>query len=181
MLSHIFVVYLAIIAFPVFAVKALSTPAAQDTLFLRGGLIIPVYISSVDTGLVYYTPVESDTTVEITRDQVEKIIYAGGRTEIINLPVFRIISDDSWRHIFLTENLEDVVGLHEIGPVQVTAVSDRSRAATLRNAEVRLKREAASIDADIILVTNTEFRGGYGDIPSITMKGVAYGSRPALH
>ncbi len=151
---------------------------AVDTLVYLGGRSAPVNMVNITASKVFYTKPETDKIIETDRKQVERIIYRTGRIEVLNRPVFEMVSEDDWRHVFLTEDPGDVEALYKRGPVEVTAAASRNRRSTVRNAEIRLKKQAAGLGANMILLTNTEFRGGYGDIPSITMKGIAYGFMP---
>jgi hypothetical protein len=170
------------IAFFVFYIFFSLTPLYSanpvDTLVYLGGRSVPVNIASVSTSKVFYTNLDESSIFEVDRKQIERIIYRNGKVDILNRPVFQMISEDDWRHVLLTENPDDVTGLFQRGPVEVKAASSRNRSSTIRNAEIRLKRQAAAMSGNIILVTGTEFRGGYGDVPSITMKGIAYGFQP---
>jgi hypothetical protein len=152
--------------------------SAADTIVFLGGRSIPVSVANVTSSKVFYTNIDENTIFETDRKQVEKIIYRTGRVDVLNRPVFQMISEDDWKNIFITEESGDVAGLYERGPVEVTAAASRNKKSTIRNAEIRLKRQASALKANLVLVTNTEFRGGYGDIPSITMKGIAYGFEP---
>jgi hypothetical protein len=152
--------------------------SASDTIVYLGGRSIAVNVANVTSSKVFYTNIDENTIFETDRKQVEKIVYRTGRVDVLNRPVFQMISEDDWKNIFITEESGDVAGLHERGPVEVTAAASRNRKSTIRNAEIRLKRQAAAMKANLVLVTNTEFRGGYGDIPSITMRGIAYGFEP---
>ena len=149
-----------------------------DTLIYLGGRSVPANITNITSSKIFYANPENDEIIEADRKQVERIIYRSGRIEVLNRPVFEMVDEDDWRHVFLTEDPGDVETLYERGPVEVTAAASRNRRLTVRNAEIRLKKQAAGLKANMILVTNTEFRGGYGDIPSITMKGIAYGFMP---
>lgn len=162
----------AVTAYPV------DTVNPVDTIIYLGGKSLPVNIANVTSSKVFYTNLDENTIFEVDRKQVERLIYRTGRIEVLNRPVFQMIEEDDWRQVFLTEDTGEVSGLHERGPVEVTAAASRNRRSTIRNAEIRLKRQAATLNANLILVTNTEFRGGYGDVPSITMKGIAYGFEP---
>lgn len=149
-----------------------------DTLVYLGGRSAPVSIINVTSNRILFSKQGESDINEIDRKQVEKIIYRTGRVEVFNRPVFEMVSEDDWRHVYLTEDPEEVAGLYERGPVEVTAAAVRNRRTTVRNAEVRLKRQAVALGANMILVTHNEFRGGYGDVPSITMRGIAYGFMP---
>lgn len=179
--NYLFILFAAgLIITSLFANAQVEAPEVNtvDTLVYLGGKHEPVNIANITTSKVFYTNLEDDTIFEIDRKQVEKIIYRTGRVEVLNRPVFEMISEDDWRHVFMTEDPEEIRGLYERGPIEVTAAASRNRRATVRNAEIRLKRQAASLGANMILLESTEFRGGFGDIPSITMKGIAYGFMP---
>ena len=45
-----------------------------------------------------------------------------------------------------------------------------------KNGLIRMKKRAAHMQADYILVTNKVFHNGYGDLPSIKMEGKAFKS-----
>ncbi len=91
------------------------------------------------------------------------------------LPVFRVIPFDAWKHVLLTDDPEDISGMVKKGEVTVTTPAGRSRRDTERNAGMRLKMQALRLGAEIILITDTDTRGGYGDVPSISITGIAYG------
>lgn len=120
------------------------------------GLVFFLYVSGVATPDTTYCPgTETDKTLQ--------------------LPVFRVISFDAWKHVLVTDDPEEVSGMIKKGEVSITAPAGRSRIHTERNAGMRLKREALRLGAEIILITDTDTRGGYGDVPSITITGIAYG------
>jgi hypothetical protein len=149
-----------------------------DTLIYLGGRAEAVNITELTTTSVHYTNLKTKTIFEADRKLIEKIIYRTGTVEVLNRPVFETSSDDHWRHVLLTEDPEDIQGLYEIGPVYVSAAASRNRRLTVRNAEIRLKRQAGSLGADVVLVTSTEFKGGFRDVPTIIMEGIAYGIAP---
>lgn len=159
-----------------YAMDTAPEERSTDTLVYLGGRLMPVHMVNITSSRVYFTGMDDNEIIEVDRKQVEKIIYSNGKIEVLNHPVFEIASDDDWRHVFLTEDPADVEDLYEIGPVEVMAAAGRNMKSTMRNAEIRLKKQAAGLKANMILVTNTEFRGGYRDIPSITINGTAYGS-----
>jgi hypothetical protein len=156
-----------------------SGPA--DTLFFLGGGTAAASIADITATKVFYTSLDNNVIFEVDRKHLERIVYANGKTEIFNMPVFRMISEEDWRQVHLTEDPGEIDGLYEKGPVEVTAAASRNRRSTVRNAENRLRREAAILGAAIVLVTDTEFRGGYGDVPSITIRGMAYSGEPGQH
>ncbi|MFW6095284.1 MAG: hypothetical protein ACOC8S_02465, partial [Bacteroidota bacterium] len=43
-----------------------------------------------------------------------------------------------------------------------------------RNAKIRLRRRAANMGAEFVLITHTESSGGFGEVPSFEIRGIAY-------
>jgi hypothetical protein len=155
-----------------------TLPADIDTLILQGQERQAVIIVNTTPSSIFFTRPGNNKIMEIDRDELERIIYGDGRIEIVNPPRIAPFPEDNWRHITLTEDPRDVEEMYVRGPVEVTAPASRNKRMTIRNAEIRLKRQAAFLGADMVLITETEFRGGYRDVPSITMKGIAYGFLP---
>lgn len=137
-----------------------------------------VVIINTTPSTILFTRPDNNKIMEIDRDEVERIIYCDGRIEILRPPGIDPIPEDSWRHITLTEDPREVEDMYVRGPVEVTAPVSRNKRVTIRNAEIRLRRQAAFLGADMVLVTETQFSEGFRDMPSITIKGIAYGFLP---
>jgi hypothetical protein len=146
-----------------------------DTIVHIAGPKMIVNVSHITSSKIFYTYPDKDNIFEIDRKQVEKVVFRSGKVEIFNKPAFQVIQEDDWRSVFITKKAEDVEGLYLRGEVEVQAAAAKNRKETIRNAEIRLKKQAAGMNANIIHLLNTEFKGGYGDVPSITLKGLAYG------
>jgi len=156
-----------------------SEEKVADTIVHRGGKKTPVTIRRISNNMIYYREEGETENSEIERKLVEKVIHNTGRVEVFNPPTFEMITEDDWRHVIITEDPDDILQhLDELGEIEVTSPAGRNRRTTHRNAEIRLKKQAAAKGGTMVLVTNTRFRGGFGDVPSITMKGVAYGIMP---
>ncbi len=148
---------------------------AADTIVHIAGQRKVVKVSHITATKIFYTYPGRDNVFEIDRNQVERIIYHGGRVEVLNRPAFQMLQEGDWRTVFITKNEQDVEGLYLRGEVTARAAAAKNRKETIRNAEIRLKKQAAGMNANIIYLTNTEFQGGFGDVPSITLRGRAYG------
>lgn len=157
---------------------SLQKETFYDTLHYLEGKTVPVTIATVTAAKVFFTHPEENEIYEADRKHIQRIIYRTGRVEVLNRPVLNVVNDNDWRRIILTEDPDDTEGFYELGQVEVTVPAVRNRRSTVTNAEVRLKRRASGLGANMVLVTGTEFRGGYGDSPSIIMKGIAYGFQP---
>jgi hypothetical protein len=149
-----------------------------DTLVYHRKEREAVIIVNTTPSSVFFTCPNDNRIREIERDQVDRIIYGDGRIEVLSPSGIDLIPEDRWRQITLTEDPRDVEEMYVRGPVEVTAPASRNKRMTVRNAEIRLKRQAAFLGADMVLITETQFRGGFRDVPSITMKGIAFGFLP---
>jgi len=115
----------------------------------------------------------------ISRKELEKIIYRGGRIEEFNKPVFQMVDDSQWESVIVTENPSDVVGLYKRGTIVATSASDaRDVKAAKKSATIRLQKKAVAMKANIVLITRQEAKGGYGEVPGYEIEGVAYGFEP---
>jgi hypothetical protein len=163
MLSGLFVMASCLLSF-----------ASSDTIVHIAGPSMVVTISHITSSKVFFRYPDKENVFEINRRQVEKIIYKDGRIEVFNKPSSQVVSANEWRSVTLTKEPADVEGLHETGELVAQVSRGRNRKETLQSAEIRLKKEAAAVGANIVLITSTEFKGGYGDLPSVTLTGTGY-------
>lgn len=132
-----------------------------------------------------------NTKIEsINRQKVSQILYADNRIDLFTpfeedkkdlLPIQEerliVYRRELWERILTTENVREVSGLERIGPVSAFFEADQinSRLDYLeKNGMIRLKKRAAMLHADIILITNKSVHRGYGDFPNIKIEGIAY-------
>lgn len=148
--------------------------ASSDTIVHIAGPSMVVNISHITSSKVFFRYPDKENVFEINRRQIEKIIYKDGRIEVFNKPSSQAVNPNDWRSVTLTKNTADVDGLHETGELLAQVSRGRNRKETLQSAEIRLKKEAAAVGASVVLITSTEFKGGYGDLPSVTLTGTGY-------
>ncbi len=147
-----------------------------DTIFMLGGRQIYVKIIGVSASRITYKEVGKTNIETVDRKQVQKIVYKTGAKEIFNKPVFQELEAGDWRTVILTKDAGEVQGLEKKGEVSATSSSgSRTKKSAKRSAEIRLQKKAANLGAQIILVTKSVAVGGYGEIPSYEMEGIAYG------
>ncbi len=132
-----------------------------------------------------------NTKIEtINRQKVSQILYADNRIDLFTpfeeqkkdlLPIQEerliVYRRELWQHILTTEDIREVSGLEKVGPVSAFFEADQinSRLNYLeKNGMIRLKKRAAMLYADIILITNKSVHRGYGDFPNIKIEGIAY-------
>ena len=132
-----------------------------------------------------------NTRIEsINRQKISQIFYADNRIDLFTpfeeekkklLPIQEerliVYRRELWERILTTENKNDVHGLKKIKPLTVVFEADRincNHKYLERNGMIRLKKRAAGIQADMVLITNKSVHRGYGDYPNIKIEGIAY-------
>ncbi|HUX54624.1 MAG TPA: hypothetical protein VMV56_09435 [Williamwhitmania sp.] len=160
-------------------VKAQDTEVPDTIIMLTGKKLLVNVSGLTSTDIKYFvTGVAKQQTVK--RKSVQMIHYHTGRQEVLNKPLFTMISASDYRSIIITDKTEDVDGLFPRGKVESRSPkSVRSAKDAQKNAEIRLKKKAANLGGIMILLTRKEFKGGYGEVPTCIMEGVAYGTEPA--
>jgi hypothetical protein len=162
-----------------FAQQASANIVKLDTVIMVSGKKIIAKVQMVTpTKITFYK--EGKTILEeMMRKQIHKIQYASGKVEVFNKPAFEMVAEGDFKTIVLTEKDEDVQGLYELGKVDAQSTKgSRSAKAAERSANIRLQKKAANLGAYIVLITKRENLGGFGEIPTHFVEGVAYGLEP---
>lgn len=151
-----------------------------DTIFRLGRGHIICHIASVGSSVISYREIDSANTArEIQRSKVQKIVYRSGKVEVFNEPLVIMVDEETWESVWVTENSDDVKGLHEVGHfISESASNMRSVRAARRSATIRMQKRAAARGANVLLITKAETRGGFGDMPSYHMEGIGYSFEP---
>lgn len=150
-----------------------------DTIVLVSGKKLLAKVQMVTpTKVTFYS--EGKTILEeLKRKQIFKILYSFGKVEIFNKPAFEMVAEGDWKTIILTDKKEEVEGLYELGKVDAQSTKgSRTEKAAERSANIRLQKKAANMGAFIVLVTKRESIGGYGEVPTHFVEGIAYGLEP---
>jgi hypothetical protein len=150
-----------------------------DTIIRLGGKKIGCNVHKINPTSVSYSKPEQSAVLEMPRKEIEKIMFRNGRKEVFNKPVLQMIDNTQWEAVLVTENPNDVEGLYKKGFIKATASSDsRSPKAAKTSATIRLQKKAANLGALIVLITSSEMKGGYGEIPGCELQGIAYSDTP---
>ncbi len=156
-----------------------------DKIMKRNGDSILCNITSKNLYEVEYTKPKSKTKLKLSTANIKEIFYANGKYELIdNTPEKKkkdwtvAASEIDWKNVTITYEPTDVTGLIEKGQIDAyfEAKKMTSENEVLeRNAYAILKKKAYSMKATIVLITDKKFNRMYGEMPSITIIGVAYG------
>lgn len=150
-----------------------------DTIIKLGGKKIICTILKISVTSVSFTKPSQGQVLELPRKDIEKVIYNNGRKEVFNKPVLQMVDKTQWEAVLVTKNPSDVDGLFKVGVVKANAASgSRSPKAAKTSATIRIQKKAANMSALIVLVTHSEMKGGYGEIPGCEIEGIAYSDKP---
>jgi hypothetical protein len=164
------------------ASKPLETSSKKvklDTIIRLGGKKIGCNVQKINPTTVSYSKPNQSEVLEMPRKEIEKVLFRTGRKEIFNKPVIQMIDKTQWEAVLVTENPADVEGLYKKGVIRANASSDsRSPASAKTSATIRLQKKAANMGALIVLVVNSEMKGGYGEVPGWELDGIGYSDTP---
>lgn len=159
-----------------FVIPTFSQEEAKlDTIYLLGQRKKIVQVKGIFYSNVKYSEPDSEETKSMETKNIQKIIFDNGRKEVFNKPLVEDISETDWKNVVFTENKEEVKGMYKVAEVTGKSSSkNRTAKSAERTAKIRMKKRAANRGAVIVLVTKTERSGGFGEVPTYYMEGIAY-------
>lgn len=151
----------------------------MDTIILVSSKKIVGKVQSVGSSKISFYNADAKKIEEITRKQIHKILYSNGRVEAFNSMAFQELDATNFQSVIVTENPADVEGLYAYGEIKAkSGTSSKTAKAAEKNARIRLQRRAAALGAIYVLITKSETRGGYKEVPTHFYEGIAYGIDP---
>jgi hypothetical protein len=146
-----------------------------DTIYMLGQRKKLVQVKGIFYSNVKYKEPGTDEVKSMKTKNIQKIIFDNGRKEVFNKPLVEDITETDWKNVVITQNKEEVDGLYEVGKVTGKSSSrNRTPKSAERTARIRMKKRAANKGGVMVLVTKTERSGGFGEVPTYYMEGVAY-------
>jgi hypothetical protein len=152
-----------------------------DTIVMLGGRKIPAMVQQVGAIVVMYAlPSKPDSIIKIEIKQLEKVIHKNGNIDEFNKsPIGSVTEDKQWQNILTTKNKKEVQGLYKRGLIKAQSnPNDRGNEASKESGMIKLKKQAVTVKATIVLITHDEFIGGPGDPRIYYVEGIAYGNEP---
>lgn len=170
-----FIALLLITFLPIFSIAQ----EALDTIILVSNRKLICNVKSVSSSKVTILKKGAAAPEELSRKQIHKILYANGRVEKFNDLAFKMIDETNFQSVVITTNPADVDGLYIYGKVEsVSGKNSKNAKSAEKNARIRLQRKASALGANYVLVTKSESRGGYREVPTHYYEGIAYGFEP---
>jgi deoxyribodipyrimidine photolyase len=139
----------------------------KDTVFMLNGNKVNTEIKSIDMNYIYTVH-----NTRIAKKKIHKIRFMNGMVQEFNK---KLNETDQWQEIMLTADSTEVKDLKFVEQLKVsTPVNPRKVKSATVSAKIEMRKKAAEKKADIVYVTHYEIKGGYGDIPTYEMEGMAY-------
>ncbi len=161
-----------------------------DQIITIDNKVITAQVTNIGLNQVHYRYPLNSISNTISREMINCIIHKNGRKEIFTL-VDKVEEPDlnadenfiiarekkQWEEVDTTHNAEKILGMNKLESINAKYESGKMRANAEyleKNALIILRKKAANLGADLILITGKQLHTAYGDLPSIELEGVAY-------
>jgi hypothetical protein len=133
--------------------------------------------------VTYVYPMNTEEHV-LSKADIKEITWPGGKKEEFGRKIrvdstrTLVLNEKDWELVTVTDNMEEIQDLKEKGEIEATFESHKLKIETEfleKNASIILRKKAARINAHKVLIKSKEIKAGYGELPSIEMKAIAYG------
>ncbi len=162
----------------VIEVKQDLPTAKTDIIHQHNGTIMYVDVKKIQMNDLFYSLPGETKVIKIDQRLVYKIEYKTGKIEILNEKPTEIREVGDYRKVKVTYDPKDIDGLIEVAQLEARADGSETRQTSLktleRSAIIVLRRKAALINSDIILVTDKKTHVAFGEIPNIVLYAKAY-------
>lgn len=157
-------------------------PSTYDWLKLFDGSEMEVEVRRISERYVFFSEPGNMDTDWMDRRKIKTIYYRTGAVEQLNSSEQEIKETKDWQSIDLTKDPKDVDDCIKIDDLNVRFESKsrqhyRSAKALERSAEIIVLKQAANMNADIVLITKVNHIRAYGDPPVISINAEAYRKR----
>jgi hypothetical protein len=172
-------IFLLIIAFLLGTTAFAQEEPKLDTIYMLGQKKLVVQVKSIYRTDVKYEDTTTGEVKSMKTKNIQKIIFDSGRKEVFNKPLVESIEKNDWKNVVLTRDEKSVKDLYKVGAVKgKSSANNRTIKSAERTATIRMKKRAANKGGVMILVTREESQGGFGEVPTFYIEGIAYSFEP---
>jgi len=154
---------------------------STDVVYRHDGTMMYVDVKKIHLNDLYYSLPGQTKVTKMDQRYVHKIEYKSGKIEVLNEKPSNVRETNDYRKVKITQSNIDVDGLIEVAKLDARAEGSERGYSTLesleRSATIMLRKKAASVNADIVLITDKKVNIAFGEIPSIVLYGTAYSYR----
>lgn len=152
-----------------------------DILYQHDGTQTFVNVKRIYLNDLYYSLPGETKVIKIDQRLIHKIVYKTGKVEVLNEKASEVREVGDYRKVKVTEDPDEVEGLVEVAKLEAKAEGNErgySTPKTLKRiATVVLRKKAALVKADIVLITGKRSNAAFGETPTLTLLGTAYSYR----
>jgi len=149
-----------------------------DTVYFFDRKTMYVNVMKITYDSVLYREEGETGLRSLDKDQVNKIKYNWGRLEILNEKPPRKQERYDWRKVKILKNKRRASGMHQVKEIIAKAKGSGRGFETPKSLEAKartiLRKKAANVNAPYVVITNKTITTAFGEIPSATLKGIAY-------
>lgn len=150
----------------------------SDTIVLFGGEKVTGIIQQITMESVIYKKSSNSEQESITRGKVNKIHYSSGETEVLNESPKKPGEKINWRKVKVLNNKKQVLGMTRVEDLEAKAKGSgrgyETPKSLKRRAIVILRKKAANLNANYVLIVKESVSAAFGEIPSVTIEAKAY-------
>jgi hypothetical protein len=172
---------MAIAILPLGIIAQTTDKNKPDTVYLFKGEIMSVDVKKISRDSVIYTEVGKTHLKKINKDNVRKIKYNYGKVEVLNTNPPEEKPEIDWRKVKVVKDKSQVSGLTEVQKIEATAKGSGRGYETPktlhRKAIVVLRKKAANLNANYVLITKESVSAAFGEIPSVSLSAIAYSDK----
>lgn len=159
-------------------VKQDSLQVKTDIIYQHDGTKMFVNVKKIQLNDLFYSLPGETKVIKMDQRLVYKIEHKTGKIEVLNEKPTEIREVGDYRKVKVSYDPKDIDGLVEVAQIEARADGSETRQTTLktleRSAIIVLRRKAALINSDIILVTDKKTHVAFGEIPYIVLYAKAY-------
>jgi hypothetical protein len=158
-----------------------------DRIFTARGESLVVKVTGTNVFEVLYTWPLNTVEQRIPKEEVMEVVYADGRREgfrakaIENKNEIRdwavVVSEKDWERVLAVDSTASLGEVTELGKVSASYEGSKINSPTdylEKSAMIILKKKAARLGSNVLLVTERKEYRSYGELPSVQLSGTAY-------
>ena len=152
--------------------------AHPDTVYFFDRETMYINVMKITYDSILYREAGETDLQSLDKDRVNKIKYNWGRLEILNEEPPKRQKKLDWRKVKFLKNERRASGMHQVKEIIAQTKGSGRGFETPKSLEVKaktiLRKKAANVNAQYVLITNKTINTAFGEIPSATLTGIAY-------
>ncbi|MFO7843192.1 MAG: hypothetical protein R6V16_05220 [Bacteroidales bacterium] len=152
-----------------------------DKIYLHDETVMKVDIKRIYQNNIYYSLPGETKVNQMDQRLVHKIEYKSGQMEILNEEPKTVREINDYRKVKVTYDPDDVDGMIEVAKLEARAEGSGRNYSSVksleRSATIILRRKAALVNGEMVLITDKKVHIAFGEIPFAILYGKAYSYR----